>query len=179
MISTHMVGTWMSEGITKGFSVWIGMTRAKSETHAVYAIRFFWFNQRQEHVGAARQWSAMYLLPVPAGGRKAVGTTGSTVAATFSAASIFVTYTKPWFSTKKLTSTLCCHRACCCLVWMRQAWHSSHPWLDSDRFSLPLVLFISEYTSHVSATRGRGRLGWPFSTRSCCKKEKLRGCAVT
>lgn len=79
MISTHMVGTWMSEGITKGFSVWIGMTVAKSKTHAVYAIRFFWFNQRREHAGAARQWSAMYLLPVPAGGRKAVGTTGSTV----------------------------------------------------------------------------------------------------
>lgn len=41
VISTHMAGTWMSEGITKGFSVWIDMTVAKSQTHAVYAIRFF------------------------------------------------------------------------------------------------------------------------------------------
>lgn len=41
VISTHMAGTWMSEGITKGFSVWIDMTVAKSQTHAVYTIRFF------------------------------------------------------------------------------------------------------------------------------------------
>lgn len=40
LISPHMAGTWMSEGITRGLSVWMGMTVAKSQTHTVYTIRF-------------------------------------------------------------------------------------------------------------------------------------------
>lgn len=40
IISTHMAGTWMSEEITKGLSVWLGMTVAKSQTHTVHTIRF-------------------------------------------------------------------------------------------------------------------------------------------
>lgn len=57
--------TWLApgrlRGITKGLSVWMGMTVAKSQTHTVYTIRSVWFNQRGEHVGAARQRSAMCL----------------------------------------------------------------------------------------------------------------------
>lgn len=49
-MSTHMAGTWMSEGITKGLSVRTGMTVAKSQTHASYTIRFVCFNQWREHV---------------------------------------------------------------------------------------------------------------------------------
>lgn len=57
IISTHVAGTWKSEEITKGLSVWMGMTVAKSHI-AVYTIRLVWFNQRREHLGAARQRSA-------------------------------------------------------------------------------------------------------------------------
>lgn len=40
IISTHMAGTWMSEGITKDLSVWMGMTVGKRQTITVYTIRF-------------------------------------------------------------------------------------------------------------------------------------------
>ena len=59
LFSTHMAGTWMSEAITKGLSVWMGITAAKSQTQTVHTIRFVWFDQRGAHVGAARRWSAM------------------------------------------------------------------------------------------------------------------------
>lgn len=61
-MSTHMAGTWMSEGITKGLSVQTGMTVAKSQTHASYTIRFVCFNQWREHVAPVAQRSAVCLV---------------------------------------------------------------------------------------------------------------------
>jgi len=50
IISTHMAGTWTSEGITKGLSVWTGMTVAKSQTHTAHTIRCVCCNQRRGRV---------------------------------------------------------------------------------------------------------------------------------
>lgn len=50
IISTHMAGTWTSEGITKGLSVWTGMTVAKSQTHTAHRIRCVCCNQHRGRV---------------------------------------------------------------------------------------------------------------------------------
>lgn len=79
---------------------------------------------------------------------------------TFNAVSISATHTKPWSCTKHLHF----------MSSQSMLLFSLNETTLALFFSLPLVLFISEITSHVTATRGTGRFGWPFSTSSCCKK---------
>lgn len=156
--------TWLAPGClrkwTKGSSVW---TVATSQTHAVSTIRFYRFNPCQEHVGAVWHGSCAF-SPSKQGKKDCRYQRVKTFYCSMSVSYFF--FKKPGFSTK--TKTLRCAFgpgwACYCWVWTRQARHSSPPWLDSDPFSLPLVSFISECTSHVSATRGRG------TRLTCCNQ---------
>lgn len=128
-----MAGTWMW-WITKGFSVWMVMTVSESQTRAVYAIRFFWFNQCWEYVGAVRQRSANWLHPA---------------------------------QTKRKEG---------CMLYRFRTFHIiSAAAIHTKTPPSPPALLISEYTSHVSTTRGSERLSQPFSTRSCCHMDSVKG----
>lgn len=149
IISTHMAGTWMSEGITKGLSVCMGMTVAKSQTHTVYTIRFVWFNQWAEHVGGARQWSAMCCTCCREKKAGTVEVQQGLLLVTNTAVSICFTHTCP-----DVKLCFCPRGTCYCWVWTPHFTPLTGQWSFLPPPSSP---FIPDYTSHVSATRGRER----------------------
>lgn len=167
--------TWLApgrlRGITKGLSVWMGMTVAKSQTHTVYTIRFVWFNQRREHVGAARQWSAMCLAVLYTLKEDWIcwGTTGASVNNFYGSIN-----TKPWFLTQTFFSEYVT------VEFGEEPW--PHATLHTSNWTVifspslhPPSPFIPAHTSHVSAARGREKPCRPFSTRSCTNKGKVEG----